>query len=65
MTIFNKKKRKDKALEIINSHWGKKRVYEAYLRMNPQMAEKYLQFVTNNGDVTYISWNKEKQRFDG
>lgn len=65
MTLFNKKKRKAKALEIINSHLGKKRVYEAYQRLNPKMAEKYLQFVTNHGDVTYIFWNRDKQRFDG
>ena len=61
----NPKSRKDKALDAIYSHCGKRRVYETYLRKNPALAEKYLEFMIRNTDAVYVYWDKEKQAFSG
>ena len=65
MKLFNRKNRKAIGLDIINSHCGKKRVYETYLRFNPIIAEKYLRFISRNVDAVYISWDKERESFSG
>jgi len=65
MKLFSRKNRKAKGLDIINSHCGKKRVYETYLRFNPIVAEKYLRFISRNADAVYISWDKDRQVFIG
>ena len=65
MKLFNRKNRQTKGLDIINSHCGKKRVYETYLRFNPEIADKYLKFISKNVDAVYISWDKERKGFIG
>jgi hypothetical protein len=55
---------KEKAgLRLIYSHSGKKRVYESYKQTNPDMAQKYLEFIAKNQDVQYIMWNNKKKKF--
>lgn len=65
MKLFSKKNWKERGLEIINSHFGKKRVYETYLQLNPVVAEKYVRFVAHNTHANYITWDKDQQRFKG
>ena len=65
MKLFNKKYREVKGMNAINSHYGKKRVYENYKKNNPQLAEKYLEFVSRNIDAIYIWWDNERQCFAG
>ena len=52
-------------MEIIYSHCGKRRVYQAYLKKNPILAEKYVKFIAKNIDAVYIYWDKERQSFAG
>ncbi|MCD4789526.1 MAG: hypothetical protein K8R37_05950 [Bacteroidales bacterium] len=56
-------KRKLQGLSIINSHSGKKKVYDTYMKANPEMADMYLDFVSKHTGVQYISWDKNKNRF--
>ncbi|MCB0805858.1 MAG: hypothetical protein KDC05_08675 [Bacteroidales bacterium] len=63
MGIFKKANLKNKGLKVINKHSGKKKVYEAYLKINPSIADKYLEFVAKNLDAVYITWDDKKQRF--
>ncbi len=65
MKLYNRKDRKTKGLDIINSHFGKKRVYESYLKENPVVAEKYLRFVASHTNAIYITWDREHQCFKG
>jgi hypothetical protein len=65
MKLFKRKNRIAKGIDAINSHHGKKRVYENYKRSNPQLAEKYLEFVSKNVSAVYIWWDKERQCFAG
>jgi hypothetical protein len=65
MKLFSKKNRKAKGMDAINSHIGKKRVYENYKRNNPLLAEKYLDFVSRNVSAMYIWWDKDRQCFAG
>lgn len=57
------KKQEQAGLKIINSHRGKKIVYETYLESNPPMAEKYLEFIAKHQGAQYISWDERKSRF--
>ncbi len=50
-------------LGLINSHAGKRRVYETYKRTNPEMAKKYLEFIAKNQSVQYIKWDDHKKTF--
>ena len=63
MGIFKKVNLKNKGLNAINKHIGKKKVYETYLKNNPDLADKYLEFVAKNLDAVYITWDERKQRF--
>ena len=56
-------KRKQNALKVINGHRGKKIVYETYLRNNPEMAQKYLEYISKNEDARYIKWDSRKEKF--
>jgi len=56
--------KKEKAgMNLINGHSGKKRVYETYMQTNPDMAQKYLEFIAKNQDAQYIKWNNTKKQF--
>ena len=59
------KKQEQTGLKIINSHRGKKITYETYLDSNPEMADKYLEFIAKNTSAQYISWDIRKSRFVG
>jgi hypothetical protein len=50
-------------LSLINSHAGKRRVYETYKRTNPEMAQKYLEFVAKNQAIQYIKWDDHRKKF--
>lgn len=63
MKLFSKKNWKTKGLEVINSHFGKKRTYETFLRIDPSVAEKYLRFISRNSNATYIQWDRSIQNF--
>ncbi len=56
-------KKEQQGLSIINGHVGKKRVYETYKQSNPEMAQKYLEFISKNNDAQYIKWNTAKKKF--
>lgn len=56
-------KKEQTGLNIINGHIGKRRVYESYKKSNPDMAEKYLQFISKNQSAQYIIWNDKKKKF--
>lgn len=56
-------KKEKTGLDLIYSHAGRTRVYETYKRTNPEMAQKYLEFVANNQAVQYIKWNEKKRKF--
>ena len=57
------KKREENALRIINAHRGKKIVYNTYKENNPEMAQKYLEYIAKNETATYIKWDEKKQKF--
>ena len=52
-----------KGLAVILGHPGKRRVFQAYSQTNPQMAIKYLQFISDNPHVRYIRWDVTRQKF--
>ena len=56
-------KKERTALKIIYSHTGKRFVYESYSKTQPEMAKKYLIFVSRNPYVLYFKWDEGKQRF--
>lgn len=56
-------KEENVGLSLINSHAGKRRVYETYKRTNPEMAQKYLEFVAKNQSIQYIKWDDHKKKF--
>jgi len=56
-------KKEKVGLNLIYSHAGKRRVYETYKVTNPEMADKYLDFVAKNQSVQYIKWNDTKKKF--
>ena len=51
------------ALNLIYSHTGRARVYETYKKTNPEMAQKYLEFLAKNQAVQYIKWDDHKKKF--
>ena len=63
MGLSRKKNWQDKGLEVINGHKGKKKVYESYQKLNPEIAEEYVKFNAKQPNSTYIIWDKEKNRF--
>lgn len=56
-------KKEKVGLNLIYSHSGRKRVYETYKKVNPEMAQKYLEFISKNQAVQYIKWNDHKKKF--
>ncbi|MCD4698269.1 MAG: hypothetical protein K8S16_18745 [Bacteroidales bacterium] len=56
-------KKEKVGLDMIYSHAGKRRVYETYLKTNPEMAQKYLDFISTHQAVQYIKWDGVKQKF--
>ncbi|MBN1337975.1 MAG: hypothetical protein JXA03_01555 [Bacteroidales bacterium] len=52
-------------MKVVEKHPGKKKVYLTYLKFNPEMAEKYLRFLSKNRDALYIRWNDQRQCFVG
>lgn len=56
-------KKEQRGLNIINGHLGKRKVYNNYKQSNPEMAEKYLEFISRNTDAQYIKWESNKNRF--
>jgi len=56
-------KKEKLGLDLIYGHAGKRRVYETYLKSNPEMAQKYLSFIAKNTDAQYIKWDGVKNRF--
>ncbi len=63
MAILKKRDKREKGLEAINSHKGKRKVYEAYKKQNPKMAEEYIKFHAKQPDAVYITWDEDKGRF--
>ncbi len=63
MRLLKTKDWEKEALRVINGHIGKRRVYEAYQRLNPVMAEAYIKFIGRNRNAMYISWDKQRKRF--
>ena len=60
---MNLTKKEQRGLAVISSHVGKRAVFEAYLKTNPVMAEKYLKFISQNPGARYVKWNVERQKF--
>jgi hypothetical protein len=56
-------KKEKAALKIIYDHAGKRYVYEAYSQISPEMAKKYLAFVSENPNAIYIKWDEGRKRF--
>jgi len=52
-----------KGLAVIHGHPGKRRVFQTYVHTNPQMAIKYLKFISENPYIRYIKWDALKQKF--
>ena len=63
MRLLKTSDREQAALKVINRHKGKRIVYETYKRKDPDMAEKYMNFIARNRNAIYISWDKERKRF--
>jgi hypothetical protein len=53
-----------KGLEVIYQHTGKRLVFETYLKYNPEMARKYLSFVSEHLWARYMIWNKHNKSFE-
>jgi hypothetical protein len=60
---MNMTKKEKVGLDLIYGHAGKRLVYETYKRTNPEMAQKYLEFVANNQAIQYIKWDDSKKKF--
>lgn len=65
MKLFENNNWEQKGMNVIEKHPGKMKVYLTYLKLNPEMAEKYLRFLSRNRDALYIRWNDQKQCFTG
>ena len=63
MRLSRTSDREQAALKVINRHKGKRIVYETYKRNDPDMAEKYINFIARNRDAMYISWDKQRKKF--
>ena len=55
--------RERKGLKIIKGHAGKEAVFTSYLKTNPKMAMKYLNFISKNAWVRYVVYNATHQKF--
>jgi len=55
--------RKEDVLKIINTHNGKRIVYQTYLKVAPELAEKYFDFISRNKQAMYIRWDEKSGRF--
>jgi hypothetical protein len=49
-------------LKVIESHKGKKKAFESYLKIDPIIADAYIKFVSKNQPAVYISLDKERQK---
>jgi len=63
MKLLKTKNWERSALKIINSHLGKSKVYQTYLKLNPAMADEYIRFIFKNQHAMYISWDQSRKRF--
>lgn len=61
--IINTSRKGKKAMEIIYGHCGKRRVFENYMKKNPEMARKYIDYIVKNPDAVYIRWDDRRKRF--
>lgn len=52
-----------KGLDIINKHKGKRITYNTYMKVAPDVAEKYLEFICRNRSAQYIRWDMKNERF--
>ena len=55
--ILSEEEAREKGLNIVNSHAGRKRVYDYWLEEDPTIAEKYLEYVGNHPTILYPTWN--------
>lgn len=56
-------KKEKTALKLIYKHSGKRFVYETLSRTCPEMAQKYLKFVSKNLYAVYIKWDEDQKKF--
>ena len=56
-------KKEQKGLAVIIGHPGKRIVFESYLKTDPQMAIKYLKFISENSSIRYVKYDAVKQKF--
>ena len=63
VTVNPLTKKERTALKVIYSHAGKRFVYEAYSRTSPEMAKKYLVFVSKNPWILYFKWDEDRKKF--
>jgi hypothetical protein len=56
-------KKEQQGLNIIYGHAGKRQVYETFKRNDPELAQKYLEFISKNQTAIYIKWDAQKKKF--
>lgn len=56
-------RREKTAMKVIYRHPGKRFVYESYSKTSPDMAEKYLKFISKNPWIIYFKWDDKKEKF--
>jgi histidinol phosphatase-like PHP family hydrolase len=56
-------KKEQQGLNIIYGHTGKRQVYETFKRNDPELAQKYLEFISKNQTAIYIKWDAKKKQF--
>ena len=56
-------KKEQQGLNIIYGHTGKRQVYETFKRNDPELAKKYLEFISKNQTAIYIKWDVHKKKF--
>jgi len=54
---------REKALDIINDHAMKRRLYDSMLKNEPEKAEKLIEFIMEKPNTTYFSWNPQTNEF--
>ena len=59
---FNSTK-EERLFEDLDSHAGKRLVYDTYSRTNPEMAQKYLEQLAKGEIIGYIRWDDAKKKF--
>ena len=55
---------REKAIEILNSHAMRKRIYERLLKNEPEKAEKLVEFIMEYPNAVYFTWNEEDGKFE-